>query len=65
MKNDFKELIYTKGYNYHSLGKEIGKSDVTIKRWADGVNEPSCNDLVKLSKILKVSITSLVLMFVK
>lgn len=58
------ELIRTKGYTYNSLAKVIGKSTMTIKRWADGVNEPNCADikaylgcgLNKASKIRQLAI---------
>lgn len=59
------ELIRTKGYTYNSLAKVIGKSTMTIKRWADGVNEPNCSDIIKLSQVLKTPIATIVKMIAK
>ena len=60
---NFKELVNIKGYNSYTLGKKINRSHSTVSRWMNGVNEPSCEMIVELSEILKVSIKELVLIF--
>lgn len=59
----FNELIKSKGYSIYTLATKMKKSHATIYRWATGKNEPNCKCIVELSKILKVSIKDLVLMF--
>lgn len=60
---NFKELVNIKGYNSYTLGKKINRSHSTVSRWMNCVNEPSCEMIVELSKVLKVSIKELVLIF--
>lgn len=60
---DFKELIKSKGFTTYSLAEKIGRTSTTVYRWTNGINEPSCEMIIKLSKILKVSIETLVVIF--
>lgn len=57
---NFKELIKSKGFTTYSLAEKIGRSNTTVYRWANGINEPSCSMIVKLSKVLEVSVELLV-----
>ena len=59
----FKELMKNKGFSNYSLAKKMNNSYATISRWANGKNEPSCSQLLELSKILNVSIKNLVCIF--
>lgn len=59
----FKELVKSKRFTNESLGKHIGKSHTTIYNWCNHKTEPSCKDIVKLSKVLNLSIEFLVMMF--
>ena len=62
---ELEELIRSKGFTYNSLAKVMGKSTTTIKRWADGINEPNCKDIIKLSQVLKTPIATIVKMIAK
>lgn len=61
---NFKELVISKGYNSYTLAKKVNRSHSTIHRWMQGVNEPSCELIVELAKILQVPIKDVVLSFV-
>lgn len=59
----FEEVIKKRGFTQESLGTKMNKSHTTIYRWCKGKSEPSCADLIKLSKIINVKIESLVKYF--
>ena len=60
---NFKELIKSKGFTTYSLAERIGRSNTTVYRWTNGINEPSCKMIVKLSEVLEVSVELLVIIF--
>ena len=62
---NFKELLKSKKMSTYSLASKIGRTSSTVSRWANGINQPSCEMIVLLSKVLNVSIETIVLSFIK
>lgn len=60
----FKELLTEKDFTAAQLGRRIGKSRALVCYWVTGRNEPSLSDVVKISKILNVSVERVVSCFV-
>ena len=60
----FRELLKEKDFSAAQVGRRIGKSRTLVGYWVLGRNEPNLSDVVKLSKILNVSIEQVVMCFV-
>lgn len=60
-----RELIDAAGYKPYILGEKLGFSRSVVYDWIHGRNTPNLRTIVKLAKVLKVSIEELVLIFVE
>ncbi|MBE7085073.1 MAG: helix-turn-helix transcriptional regulator [Clostridiales bacterium] len=49
---NIKYLMKVKNLTQSALAKEIGVKQNTISQWITGTNEPSCETILKLCKIL-------------
>lgn len=56
MKKKLDIIIAEAGYNRTSLAEKMGLSRQAVAYWANGKKNPSKDNLVKMSKILKVGI---------
>lgn len=60
MNKKIKELRLSRGYTQQQLADLLGiKSYTTITKWESGDNVPQGKDLIKLSKLFKVSVDDL------
>lgn len=50
-----KELRLEKNLSYRQLGKEIGFSDTSVRRWEIGTRAPNIYELIALAKYFNVS----------
>lgn len=55
IKNNLKELIKAKGLIYVDVATYLGVSQQQISKYVSGINEPSLESIVKLSKLLECS----------
>ena len=49
---NIREAMKIKNYTQSILAEKIGVKQNTISQWINGVNEPNCETILKLCKIL-------------
>ncbi|MBQ7912942.1 MAG: helix-turn-helix transcriptional regulator [Clostridia bacterium] len=59
----FKELLKEKDFNGSQIARRLGLSRTAVSSWVRGKSAPSYTHLVKMAKILDVSLETLVRCF--
>lgn len=56
----FKELLEKKSVTQEELAQAVGVTQSAISYWSNGVTYPRTRDLIKIAKVLGVSVKTLV-----
>lgn len=60
MENRIKEVLDERGLKVPDLARLMDYDYVTVYRWCKGIHQPSLENLLRVSKVLKVSIKKLI-----